>query len=77
MSLACLRHGLPATNGRGLDELPPDVRDSLRDALVMSLERGELSRALGCAIEGLLREGDAVQELAAKVAPQLRMLAEA
>jgi hypothetical protein len=77
MSLACLRHGLPATNGRGLDDLPPDVRGSLKDALVLSLERGELLRALGCAIEGLLREGDAVQELAAKVAPQLRMLAEA
>ena len=75
MSLACLRHGLPATNGRGLDDLPPDVRDSLKDALVMSLERGELLRALGCAIEGLLREGDAVQALAAQVAPQLRMLA--
>jgi hypothetical protein len=74
LSLACLRQGLPASNGRGFDDLPPDVRDNLRHALVVSLERGELLRALGSAIEGLLREGDAVQELAAKVAPQLRML---
>jgi hypothetical protein len=76
MSLACRRHGLPASNGRGFDELPLDMYDSFTSALVMSLERGELLRALGCAIEGLLREGDAVQELAAKVAPQLQMLAE-
>jgi hypothetical protein len=75
MHLACLRHGLPASNGRGFDELPAAVRDSFRDALVISLERGDLLRALGCAIEGLLREGDAVPALAAQVAPQLRMLA--
>ena len=37
-------------------------------------DRDELLRALACAIEGLLREGDEVQELAAKVEPQLRML---
>jgi hypothetical protein len=76
MSLACLRHGLPASNGRGFDDLPADVRDSFTSALVISLERGELLRALGGAIAGLLREGDAVQELATKVTPQLRMLAE-
>src|SRR5215212_5631136 len=74
LNLACLRHGLPANNGRGFDDLPSDVRDSLRGALVLSLERDELLRALGCAIEGLLREGDTVQELAAKVEPQLREL---
>jgi hypothetical protein len=74
MSLACVRHGLPASNGRGFDDIPPDVRDSFTSALVVSLERGELLRALGSAIAGLLREGDVVQELAAKVAPQLRML---
>jgi hypothetical protein len=74
MNLACLRYGLSASNGRGFDALPPDMRDSFRGALVVSLERDELLRALGCAIERLLREGDAVPALAAKVAPQLRML---
>lgn len=43
----------------------------------MSMEPSELLRALGCAIAGLLREGDAVQELAAKVAPQLGILTRA
>jgi hypothetical protein len=50
------------------------VRDSFMGALVTSLDRDELLRALGCAIEGLLREADEVQELAAKVRPQLRQL---
>ncbi len=74
LSLACLRRGLPATYGRGFDELPTDVRDGFVNALVTSLEQGELLRALGCAIEELLREGDQAQELAANVEPQLREL---
>jgi hypothetical protein len=74
LSLACRRRGLPASEGRGFDDLPPDVRDGFRSTLVTSLERDELLRALGCVIEGLLREGDQVQELAAKVESQLRML---
>jgi hypothetical protein len=74
LSLACRRRGLPANYGRGFDDLPPDVRDGFRSALVTSLERDELLRALGCAIEGLLREGDELHELAAKVEPQLRKL---
>jgi hypothetical protein len=61
--------------GRGFDDLPSDVRDIHAGALVTSLERDELFRALGCAIERLMREGDAVPELSAKVEPQLRELA--
>jgi hypothetical protein len=75
LSLACRRRGLPANHGRGFDDLPADVRDVLGSALVRSLERDELLRALGCAIEGLLCEADQVHELAAKVEPQLRKLA--
>jgi len=74
LSLACRRRGLPASEGRGFDDLPPDVRDGFRSTLVTLLERDELLRALGCVIERLLREGDQVQELAAKVESQLRML---
>jgi hypothetical protein len=74
MSLACRRRGLPANHGRGFDALPSDVRDAFTSALVSSLERDELLRALGCAIEGLLREADDVQDLAAKIEPQLRQL---
>jgi hypothetical protein len=35
---------------------------------------GSLARALGEVIDGLLREAEEVQELAAKVGPQLRQL---
>lgn len=74
LSLACRRRGLPTSHGRGFDELPREVGNAIKSALVASLERDELLRALGCAIEGLLREMEEVQEMAAKVEPQLRML---
>jgi hypothetical protein len=74
LSLACLRRGLATSNGRGYDDLPLDVRDVFKSSLVTSLERDELLRALTCVIDGLLHEVDGVQELAAKVEPQLRML---
>ncbi len=74
LSLACRRRGLPAVHGRGYDALPVEVREAFRPALVRSLEREELLRALGCAIEGLLGEAEEVQELRAKVEAQLRQL---
>ena len=77
LHLACLRRELPANNGRGFDDLPVDVRGAFQEALVRSLEREELLRALGVAIAGLLRETAQVRELAelaAKVEPQLREL---
>ena len=74
LSLACRRRNLPARYGRGFDDLPADVRDGFRDALVRSLERDELLRALGTAVAGLLREADEVRELAAKLEPELRAL---
>lgn len=78
LSLACLRRGLPAQHGRGFDGLPPEVRDGLAGAFVARPERGELLRALGCAIDSLLREGAATTpELAAQVVSQLRDLAAA
>ena len=77
LHLACRRRGLPASNGRDFDELPSGVQDAFKCALVTSLERDELLRALGCVIEGLLSEVDEVRELAAKVEPQLRELTKA
>jgi hypothetical protein len=74
LSLACRRRGLPAVHGRGFDSLPGEVREAFKGALVRSLERGELLRALGCAIEGLLQEADEAREMARKVEPQLREL---
>jgi len=74
LGLACRRRGLPAVYGRGFDDLPPDVRDYFKGALATSQERDELLCALGCAIEGLLREADEVHDLAVKVEPQLHKL---
>jgi len=74
LSLACRCRGLPASYGRGFDDLPPDVRNGFRGALTTSLERNELLRALGDAVEGLLREAGEVQSLAVQVEPQLRHL---
>ena len=75
LALACRRRDLPARYGRGFDDLPADVHDRFRGARVVSFDRGELERALAVAIDGLLHEADEVRELAAKVEPQLRMLA--
>jgi hypothetical protein len=72
LSLACRRRGLPAHYGRGFDDLPPTVRDGSLKALVTSLNRDELLRALGGAIDLLLGEVAEVRELASKVEPQLR-----
>jgi hypothetical protein len=74
-SLACHRRGLPAYDGRGVDDLPREVLDVFLPSLVISPERDELFRALGCVIQGLLGEADEVKELATKVEPQLRELA--
>jgi len=80
LSLACRLRDLPARYGRGFDDLPAEVRDRFVSALVRSLDRNELRRALGGAIEGLLREieglpqRERVGELAAQVEPALRRL---
>jgi len=74
MSLACRRLGLPAHYGRGFDELPEDVRAGFKGAIVQSLDRPELSRALACAVGGLLREGEQAGELRSQAEPLLREL---
>lgn len=74
LSLACRRRGLPPSNGRGYDDLPVEARNIFLSALVTSLERDELLRALDAAIHGLLREAAEVQELATKVEAQLHEL---
>jgi hypothetical protein len=74
LALACRRRDLPAVYGRGFDDLPAGVRAAFERALVSKLEREELMSALGCAIDGLLREVDEVRDLAARVEPQLREL---
>jgi hypothetical protein len=72
LSLACLRRGLSTSYGRGFDDLPEELRDRFRGALVRSLDRGELLRALRHAIDCLLSETQDVRALAGSVADQLR-----
>jgi hypothetical protein len=74
LALACLRLGLPTSYARGFDDLPPEVTEPLRASLVRSFERDELLRALGVAVDGLLRESATAPELAAKVELQLKAL---
>ena len=76
LALACLRHGLPAGQGRGLDRLPPEVTASVAGALVRHLEAAELTRAFGVATQALLAEAALVDaDLAARLTPALRELA--
>lgn len=77
LHLACLRHDLPARNGRGFDDLPADVRDAFADALARSLAPDELLRALDVAVTRLLAEASEARELAEmvrEVEPRLREL---
>ncbi len=56
LALSCLRHGVPTSEGRGMDSLPPDVTAAVASALVRSLDEAELRRAFGIASDALLRE---------------------
>jgi hypothetical protein len=56
LALACIRHGLPADHGRGMDLLPKEVTAPFEGALVQRLDAIELSRCFGAAVDGLLSE---------------------
>jgi hypothetical protein len=56
LALACLRHGLPAVQGRGMDRLPPGATAAIAGALVRSLDLAELGRAFLAAAETLPAE---------------------
>jgi hypothetical protein len=75
LALACRRRGLAVAEGRGFDDLPSEMLESFDDTLVRSLEPGELRRALGSAVSGLLRESAEAADVAASVEAQLRELA--
>jgi hypothetical protein len=76
LALACLRHGVPAVEGRGLHLLPPEVTGPLAGALVRSVDAGELTRAIGAATGALIAEISHVDaELAKRLAGPLRELA--
>ena len=77
LALACLRHGLEPRQARGSDTLPAEVTTPWAGALVRSVDREELLRALRSAIEALLRESSPAGDLRAKVeGPLLELLSE-
>lgn len=56
LALACKRHGVAAVQGRGLDDLPEEIKVQAADCLARSLERAELKRAFRATIDILLGE---------------------
>jgi hypothetical protein len=74
LSLACRLRGLPA-EGRGFDDLPPELLGRFNLTIVRSLDRDELLRALGAAVDGLLEVAGDDDPRAAAIAAQLRVMA--
>lgn len=56
ITLACVRHGLPAAHARGADELPEDVERTIASTLVRELSEDELRRAFAVLVDALLLE---------------------
>ncbi|MBC5823213.1 MAG: nucleotidyltransferase domain-containing protein [Candidatus Eremiobacteraeota bacterium] len=76
LALTSLRFGKPSDYSKGADDLPREIMAPLEDALVRSLSFEELRRALGAAVEGLLRElSETNGQLADRLASPLRQLA--
>ncbi len=76
VSLACLRYGLPAHQGRGVDDLPDEVVETIAYTLVRGLDPSELSRAFAGAMRALLREAEQIDpSLASRLREPVRELA--
>ncbi len=75
VALACLRHGLPAHQGRGVDRLPEPVLSHLGRSLVGAPDPGLLSAAFEGLVQLLLDEVHAVDaHLAARLRDPLAIL---
>jgi predicted nucleotidyltransferase len=75
LALMCVRHGLPAAQGRGMDQLPAAETAPLRGALACSLDAAELGRALRVVVDALVAEVERGEpRLAAQLVPALRAL---
>ncbi|TDD15521.1 nucleotidyltransferase domain-containing protein [Kribbella turkmenica] len=76
LMLACLRHGVPHSQGRGLHLLPSATTAPVEATLVRSLEGAELHRAFRASVDVLLTEIAYVDaELAVRLDRPLRELA--
>jgi hypothetical protein len=77
LALACVRHGLPAVHGRGIDMLPSSVTSEFENSLVRHLDVAELSRAFQAVIDGLVREiQSADEQLARRLCNTLKELSD-
>lgn len=77
LALACVRHGVPAVQGRGIDQLPSATTMPFEESLVRPLNVDELSRAFEVAVQALLGEIRAVDaDLAGRLQPALEVLVE-
>src|SRR5262249_15089058 len=56
LALACLRHGAPAVEGRGIDALPPEATAAVAAGLVRSLDAAEVRRAFAVVTDALIAE---------------------
>jgi hypothetical protein len=75
LALACIRHGLPAVHGRGMDLLPSEVTGQFLHSFVQRLEADELCRAFRAVVRGLIEEIRSVNvELALRLQKTLMML---
>jgi len=76
LAAACVRHGLPWREARGMDRLPSEEKHRLEAALVRSLEPAELRRALKAVIDCLAAEIERDDPaLARRLEPALREVA--
>ena len=74
LGLACVARGLAPEYGRGFDALPVEVLDHAASALVRSLDRAELERALSTSIGLLLREAASAHLDTGRLDPMLNEL---
>src|SRR5947209_2412401 len=75
LALACLRHGAPAVEGRGIDALPPEATAAVAAGLVRALDAAELRRAFGVVSDALIAEvGRADANLADRLSAPLKEL---
>jgi hypothetical protein len=58
VALACLRHNLPPDQGRGVDDLPDDVKQMIADTVARGLGQTELHRSFAVLTSALLIEAD-------------------
>jgi hypothetical protein len=76
LALACVRYGVPAVQGRGMDQLPAEVLAGFAAGLVRSVDGGELERAFRAVTESLIVEIGLVDGgLAGRLSGVLRELA--